>query len=93
VRTPKTNTILALAAVMFVLALISTPTFYPAPVPVLGPDGSPLLKPDGSPVVHRDMTEFYRYNMPAFIFLGCSVCLVVWWLIRVLRALYERSTS
>ena len=44
---------------LFLLAAVWISNYYPAPIPVIGPDGSPLLKPDGSPVVHRDMTEFY----------------------------------
>jgi hypothetical protein len=81
------------ALVLFVLAAISIPTFYPAPVPILGPDGSPVLKPNGSPVVHRDMTQYYRYSAPAFTLFAGSFCMFVWWLVRVLRRFYGRPTS
>ena len=87
---PKTRTIFILAVVLFLLAAISIPMFYPAPVAVLGPDGSPLFEPDGKPVVHRDMNEFYRLNTPAFIFLAGSGCLFIWWLQRVSKLLYGR---
>jgi hypothetical protein len=89
-RTPKTRTLFFLAAGLLLLAAVSVPTYYPGPTPVLRPDGSPLLKPDGTPVVHRDMAELYRLYTPAFIFIGCSVCMFTWWLVRVLRFLRER---
>ena len=89
-RAPKTKAIFWLAVGLFVLCAVWIPNYYPAPVPLLAADGSLLLRPDGSPVVHRDMTEFYRYNTPAFILLGCSICLFVWWLVRVL---YERRSG
>ena len=92
-RTPKTKTLLWLAVGLLVLCAVWIPNYYPAPIPVLGSDGTPLLKPDGSPVVHRDMTEFYRYNRPAFILLVCSICLFGWWLVRVGRGLCERKTA
>ncbi len=97
-RAPKTTTLFWLAAVLFLLCAVSIPNYYPAPIPVLGPDGSPLLKPDGKPVVHRDMTAYYRYITPGLIFLASGVCLFFWWLIRVARQLYgrffgERRTS
>ncbi|MEY2466196.1 MAG: hypothetical protein QOD03_717 [Verrucomicrobiota bacterium] len=78
---------------LFLLAVSSIPTFYPAAVPVTGTDGIPLLKPDGSPVTHRDLAEFYRYNTPAFSFLAAGFCLFVWWLIRAVRFLYGRKGS
>ena len=92
-RAPRSQTLLIVAVVLFVLAAISIPTFYPAPVPVLGPDGSPVLKPDGSPIVHRDMTQYYRYNAPAFTMIASSFCMFAWWLVRVLRRFYGRRTS
>jgi hypothetical protein len=92
-RTPKTKTIFWLAVGLLVLSAVWIPNYYPAPIPVLASDGAPLLKPDGSPVVHRDMREIYRYNTPAFIFLGCSICLFGWWLVRVCRGLYGRKTA
>jgi len=92
-RTPSTKSLLIVAALLFVLAAISIPTFYPAPVPVLGPDGFPLLKPDGRPIAHRDMTQYYRYNAGAFAMLAGSLCMFVWWLVRVLRLFYGRRTS
>src|SRR5947208_34567 len=88
---PKTKTLVWLSLVLFFVGAASIPNYYPAPFPVLASDGSPLLNPDGSPVDHRDMTEYYRYNTPAFIFLGCSVCLFGWWLVRVFRILYDRG--
>jgi hypothetical protein len=90
---PRTKTLLIVAVVLFALAAISIPTFYPAPVPVLGPDGAPVLNPDGSPVVHRDMTQYYRYTAPAFTMIAGSLCVFVWWLTRMLRLFYGRRTS
>ena len=92
-RAPRTKTLLIIAVVLLALAAISIPTFYPAPVPVLGPDGSSVLKPDGSPVVYRDMTQYYRYNAPAFAMIAGSLCMFVWWLVRMLRLFYGRWTS
>ena len=92
-RAPRTKTLLIVAVVLFVLATISIPTFYPAPVPVFGPGGSPVLKPDGSPLVHRDMTQYYRYNAPAFAMIAGSFCMFGWWLVRVVRLFYGKRTS
>jgi hypothetical protein len=82
-RTPRTKTLFIVAAGLFVVAAVWIPNYYPAPIPVLNPDGLRLVKPDGTPIVHHDMTEFYKYNTPAFIFFGCSICLFIWWLLRV----------
>ena len=92
-RAPQSKTLFFLAVGLFVLTTISIPGYYPAPVPVLAPDGSTLLGPDGKPIVHRDMASFYRYMMPGFIFLTGSVCLFGWWLIRVARLLYVRASA
>jgi hypothetical protein len=85
-RTQDENDSLASHPLADFVCAVWIPTYYPAPKPVIGSDGAPLLRPDGTPVVNRDMTEFYRYNAPAFAFLSCSVCLFGWALVRVFKS-------
>jgi hypothetical protein len=80
---PRTKTLFFLAAGLLLVAAVWILNSYPAPIPALNSDGLRLVKLDGTPVVHRDMTEFYKFSTPAFIFLGCSICLFIWWLLRV----------
>ncbi len=92
-RTPQTTSLFCLAAFLFILGSISTPPFYPAPIPAYSPDGSPLLKLDGTPVVHRDMAQLYKYMAPGLVCLASSICMFIWWLLRIVRSLTGRSAS
>ena len=90
---PQTKTLFFLTVGLSILTTISIAPNYPAPFPVLAPDGKPLLGPDGKPLVHRDMASFYRDRIPAFMFLAGSLCFLGWWLVRVFRFLYERAAT
>jgi len=87
-RAPKTMRLFVLAVVLLIGSGALVSGYYPAPKPVLGPDGSPLIGADGKPVVYRDMANYYRLNAPAYALMGCSAFLFGWWLIRVSRQLY-----
>ncbi len=87
-RAPKTSTLLWLAGGFLLLAAISVPNYYPAPIPVLGADGAPLLGPDGNPVVHRDMASFHRMMLPGYASIVCFFVSVLWLLARVFRLFY-----
>ncbi len=89
-RAPRTLTIFITAVGLVLLAAVWIPNHYPAPIPVLAPDGSRVIGPDGVPVVHRDMDSYYRLVWPGLVCFAASVCLFGWWLVRVLRSLYER---
>jgi hypothetical protein len=90
IRAPKTTSLFFLAVGALLLCGLSDPMYYPAAVPVLGPDGLQLKGPDGKPLFHRDMTKFYHLMIPAFIFLGLSMCFLLWWLIRIGKFLLYR---
>jgi len=84
----STATFLLLAVVSLVVGSMLMSGNSPAALPVLSPDGSPLIGEDGSVVVHRNMTEYYRSNAPAFALMGCSACLFAWCLLRAAKHLF-----
>jgi hypothetical protein len=92
-RTPKTTTLLWLAGGFFLLAAISVPTYYPAPLPVLGADGSPVLGAGGKPLLHRDMASFHRMLLPGYVSIFCFFISSAWLLVRVLRLAYDHFTQ
>jgi len=88
-RAPRTLTIFITAIGLALLAAVWIPNYFPAPVPVVAADGSPVIGPDGRPLVHRDMASYYRLVWPGLVCVAASFCLFGWWLVRVLRRLYE----
>ena len=92
-RAPQTKTPFFPAVGLFILTTMSIAPNYPAPLPVLAPDGKPLLGADGRPVVHRDMASFYRDMVPAFMFLAGGLCFLGWWLVRMFRFIYGRVAT
>ncbi len=69
------------------------PFWYPAPIPVIAPDGSVMHGPDGRVLVHRDMTEFNQAMIPAELAFMCMTVCAGWLLARFLRRSYGRWTD
>jgi len=90
---PKTTTLFILAIALLFLACISIPSFHLVPVPRYNPKGTQPLDENGMPMMNYDIDQYYHYNIFAFIFLGCSVCFFLWWLIRIVRPLFGRATK
>jgi hypothetical protein len=90
VRAPSTKTLVVLAILFFLATSILMPSWYPAPIPVTGPDGSVMHGPDGTVLVHRDMTQFNREAIPGEICFLCTIILGGWLLIRFFRFVYKR---
>jgi hypothetical protein len=90
---PKSTTLLWLAGTFLLFAAITGPSWYPAPIPVLGGDGSPVLGADGKPLLHRDLLSFHRMMLPCYVSSVCFCISCLWLLARVFRRLYEHSTQ
>jgi hypothetical protein len=89
-RAPTTKTLIVLLVVCSFGAAVVIPTYYPAPMPVLGPDGLPVHAADGKILVHRDMANFFRMMIPGWIFMSfCAAC-IIWLLVRFFCFLYAR---
>ena len=89
-RTPTTKTLVIIFVVCFIGAAVSIPTYYPAPLPVLGPNGLPVYGADGKILVHRDMADFYRMMIPGWVFLSSGAICVIWLFVRFVCFLYAR---
>jgi hypothetical protein len=92
-KAPSSKTLIAIAIISFIGAGLLIPTFYPAPIPVVGTDGSPMHGADGKILVYRDMAPFYRAMIPCEILFVCSVVITIWLLVRLFIFLYGRNKN
>ena len=90
-RSPKTITIFLLAFGLWLFGGLFITSYYPAPFPVLGPDGSPKLDRDGEPLLQRDMARYFRENRAGIMLEVSSFGLLGWCMIRVMKHFYLRS--
>jgi len=90
VKAPSTIILLALACISFLVSSMLATGYYPAALPVVGPDGAVMHGPDGAVLVHRDMARYYRLMMPSFISLSCCAFLLLWVFVRFVRYTYMR---
>jgi hypothetical protein len=65
--------------------------YYPAAVPVRGPDGVQLTNANGTPLVHRDMEKYSRLSAPSRVAFRCSAVLFIWGLALVAKHVYEQK--
>jgi hypothetical protein len=89
VRTPSTKALILLAILSYLGCAVLMPFWYPAPYPVLAPDGSVRHGPDGKVLVYRDMTEFNRQALLPEILFFVSLACLIWLFARFARYLYD----
>jgi hypothetical protein len=82
VKTPSTKTLAIIAILSMLVSSILVPSWYPAPIRA--------IEPDGKVQVHRDMAEFNRALIPSELLFVCGAVCVTWLLIRFLRFLWAR---
>ena len=87
-KAPTNTELIVAALVLFLLGGMAISDYYPAPHPVVSPDGSVMHGADGKILYHRDMTRYYQMMIPTYVLFSLGAVCVFWLLVRFVRRLW-----